>query len=95
MVNDDREVEQGQYLLEVLTVQGARPLSINPPPGYFFLSSAPCACSTRVLVTWRKVLNETDPGPAPPATAAGNVRRLKLAKKAKKKKASKRAPGRR
>lgn len=90
MVKGDREVEQGQYLFEMLTVHAQRSVSVNPPPGYFFLSSAPCGESPRVLVTWRKALNANDPGPAPPATAAGIHRALKPAKKA-----SKRAPGRR
>jgi hypothetical protein len=87
-------------MFECFTVLSGKALHVNPPPGYFFLSSAPAGfvvssvaggpMLTRVLVTWRKALNETDPGPAPPATAAGNVRPLKPAKKA-----SKRAPGRR
>lgn len=89
----DREVEQGQYLFEMLTVHAQRAVSVNPPPGYFFLSSAPCGESPRVLVTWRKSRGENDPGPAPPVTAAPILHALPKPKPAKK--ASKRARGRR
>lgn len=94
---------QGEYLFECFTVYTGKQLGVNPPPGYFFLSSAPCGFildnvpggvvgAARVLVTWRKQRNAEDPGPAPPVTAAPILRALKPAKK----KASKRrARGRR